>query len=313
MTKEIPVKSFKGIFYGNELDGHVMPTGKKMGLFEGKTICVFGGTGTIGTLIVEYLITQKPYAIRIFSNDENSLWECQQKWGNKNPFRYLLGDVRDFRRVKRALKDVDYVFNCAAIKHVPFAEYNPIETIHVNIDGLDNIIDGCVHYNIKKLLHISTDKAVEPTTLMGMSKGISEKLVQIRWTQNPKIQMIVVRLGNVYGSRGSIVPIIRKQKADGQPITITNPDMERFFMMPDEVIKFIIKAFREGGRGDIWVPKLKESKLMDVIEKEVGKDYPITIIGSRKGEKLREILLTDYEKSISRISKEEWVIRNSEG
>ena len=144
-----------------------------------------------------------------------------------------------------------------------------------------------------------------------MTKGISEKLIQIRWAQNPEIDMVVVRLGNVYGSRGSVILLIREQKSKGLPITVTNPDMNRFFMYPEEVINFIIKAFKIGSKGEIWVPRLKSSNLMDVIEKEVGKDYPITIIGNRKGEKLDEILISDYEKSISRISKEEWVIRNA--
>jgi len=277
--------------------------------FKDKTICVFGGTGTIGTLIVEYLSTQKPYVIRIFSNDENSLWECQQKWGVNELYRYLLGDIRNLERVKRALKGVDYVFNCAAIKHVPFGEYNPLETVHINFDGLDNIIEGCIIHKIKKLLQISTDKACEPTTVMGMSKGLGEKLLRSRWSQNPEIQMVIVRLGNVYGSRGSVIPLVREQKANGLPITITNPDMERFFMMPEEVIDFIMKAFKNGKDGEIWVPRLKESKLMDVIEKEVGK-CPINIIGNRKGEKLHEKLLTDYERSISLISINEWVIPN---
>ena len=295
---------------GYVFDGQKVPTVEKRNLFERKTICVFGGTGTIGSLIVEYLATQNPYSIRIFSNDENSLWESQQKWGVNEPYRYLLGDIRNLERVNRALKGVDYVFNCAAIKHVPFAEYNPREAVETNIIGLDNIIEGCRVHKIKRLLHISTDKAVEPTTLMGMTKGISERLIQIRWTQNPEIAMVVVRLGNVYGSRGSVIPIVRKQKANGLPITITNPDMERFFMMPKEVIKFIIRAFKGSGKGEIWVPRLKSSRLMDVIEKEIGKDCSISIIGTRKGEKLEEILLTDYEKSISIVNEKEWIIRN---
>lgn len=277
--------------------------------FKDKTIIVFGGTGTIGTLIVEHLIKQKPYSIRIFTNDENGLWEKHQEWGTHN-FRYILGDIRNLEKVRRALKGVDYVFNCAAAKHVPICEYNPIEADNINVGGLDNIIDGCIYHKIKKLLHISTDKACEPTTLMGMTKGISEKLVQIRWVKNPTIQMVVVRLGNVHGSRGSVIQIIREQKANGKPITITNPDMHRFFMMPDEVTEFIMKAFKKGKDGEIWVPKLEESNLMDVIRKEVGKDYPITIIGNRRGEKLHEKLLTDYEKLISTTTRDYWIVKN---
>lgn len=280
--------------------------------FKDKTICVFGGTGTIGTLIVEYLIEQKPDSIRIFSNDENSLWECQQQWSkHAYQLRYLLGDIRNLERVKRSLKGVDYVFNAAAIKHVPFAEYNPLEAVNTNIIGLDNIIEGCRIHNIKKILHISTDKAVEPTTTMGMTKGISERVLQQRWAQNPTIQMVVVRLGNVYGSRGSIIPKIKEQKRKGERITVTNPDMNRFFMMPNEVTKFIMEAFEHGKDGEIWVPKLKASKLMDVIVKEVGEECSIEIIGNRRGEKLDEKLLTDYERYITDVSRKDvWVIKN---
>jgi len=314
MAKEFEIKRDKGVFSGIYRDESEMISDKKKkrGFFEGKTICVFGGTGTIGSLIVEYLATQKPYAIRIFCNVENELHESQQKWGVKVPFRYLLGDIRNLERVKQSLKGVDYVFNAAAIKHVPIAEYNPREAVDTNIIGLDNIIEGCRVHGIKKLLHISTDKAVEPTTLMGATKMISERLIQIRWAQNPKIQMVVVRLGNVYGSRGSVIPLVREQKAKGLSITITNPDMNRFFMMPEDVIKFIMNAFSEGGKGDIWVPKLKESKLIDIIEKEVGKNCNLTIIGNRKGEKLHEKLISDYEKSnISINYNDKWVIRNA--
>ena len=269
-----------------------------MKMFENRKICVFGGSVTIGSLIVEYLKTHDPDTIRIFSNDENSLWECQQKWGFKR-LRYLLGDIRNFERVKLALKEIDYVFNCAAIKHVPFAEYNPMEAVTTNILGLENIINASIEKGVKKLLHISTDKAVEPTTIMGCTKMISERILQIRGHQNPKqIEMICVRLGNVLGSRGSIIPLVHKLKREGKPIIITDPNMERFFMNPIEVIKFIMKAFKCGKRGEIWIPKLKEEKLMDIISKEIGKKYPIEIIGKRKGEKIHEKLLSDYEVKI---------------
>lgn len=279
--------------------------------FFGKKICVFGGTGTIGTLIVKHLrnieITE---VIRVFSNDENSLWESQEKWGRYN-MRYLLGDIRDLERVKVALKDIDYVFNCAAIKHVPFAEYNPLEAVYTNILGLDNIIQASVEQQIEKILHISTDKAVEPTTVMGGTKMIGERIVQMRWAQNPSVDMVIVRLGNVYGSRGSIIPIVRKLKKEGKPISVTNENMERFFMTQIEVINFIMKAMKKGEKGEIWVPKIESKRLIDVISKEVGKEYPVTIVGNRKGEKLREKLLSNYEVRIANVSNKDcWIIKN---
>ena len=282
-------------------------------MFENKKICIFGGTGTIGSLIVEYIITQNPSVIRVFCNDENSLYEAQQRWGygSSNNIRYLLGDIRDIDRCILALKDIDYVFNCAAVKHVDICEFNPSEAYKTNVIGLDNIINASVYRNVKKLLHISTDKAVEPTTLMGATKMISERILQMRWAQNPEVNMICVRMGNILDSRGSILPKIREQKAKGLPITITNPEMERFWISQKECVKFIMNAFENGKKGEIWVPKLKEINLMEFVRKEVGKDYTIDIIGNRKGEKLREKLLSEYEIMIAdQTKKGVWIIPN---
>lgn len=277
--------------------------------FKDKSIMVFGGTGTVGSLIVEYLQQFSPKVLRIFSNDENSLWEAQQKFGD-NKIRYIIGDIREYERVKRSLKDVDYVFNCAAIKHVPFAEYNPIEVVKTNIFGLDNIINASVEQKIKKILHISTDKAVEPSTNMGATKMIGERLVQARYMQNPTIDMVITRFGNVWGSRGSIVQIIREQKRLGKPITITDPNMTRYFMQENEVIDLIFTAFVEGHNGDVWVPKLKPVLLSEVIKKEVGENYSYQIIGARKAEKISEKLLFDHEiPNIIDIEKY-WIIPN---
>jgi len=279
-------------------------------MFYNKKICVFGGTGTIGSLIVNYIRKENPAIIRVFSNDENSLWECQQEWGVPG-MRYLLGDVRNLERVRIALKNIDYVFNCAAVKHVPYAEYNPLEAVEVNIIGLDNIIKASIERKVKKVLHISTDKAVEPTTVMGCTKMISERLTQIRWAQNPEVDFVIVRLGNVYGSRGSVISKVKKLAKEGKSITITNVDMERFFMQPEEVIAFIVKAFIHGKKGEIWVPRLTSTMLMEVIANEIGEDYPITIIGRRKGEKLVEILLTGYElMNADNYNQDYWILKN---
>jgi len=283
----------------------------KASIFSGKTICVFGGTGTIGSLIVEYLLKKNPYSIRIFSNDENSLWKKEQKW-NSDILRFLLGDIRDYNRVLRATRNVDYVFNCAAIKHVPKAEYNPIEAVKTNILGLDNIIEACINAKVKKLLHISTDKACEPICIMGYTKAIGEKLMQIRWAQNPKFDMVSVRLGNVYGSRGSIIPIVKKLIKQNKPIMITDPNMKRYFMKKHEVINFIMKAFREGNHADIWIPKLKEELLIDILEKEFKiSEKDIIFIGKRKSEKLKEILISQDELKDALSEEKYWILKNT--
>lgn len=277
--------------------------------FFNKTICVFGGTGTIGSLIVEHLKTLKPYSIRVFSNDENSLWECQQKWGNSN-MRYLLGDIRNLERVRVALKGVDYVFNCAAVKHVPFAEYNPLEAVTTNILGLENIINASIEKGVKKLLHISTDKAVEPTCIMGATKFISERLIQVRWSQNVNIGMICVRLGNVWNSRGSILPLVQECKKQQKPIPITSLEMTRYFIQPEELVKFVFEVFEKGFKGEIFIPKLKVVNIKDIIFGEVGISYPYEIIGLRKGEKLTEKLLTDEELRNAEECEKYWIIRH---
>lgn len=283
---------------------------KQLEMFENKTIMVFGGTGSIGNIIIEHLKKFRPKSIRVFSNDENSIWETQQKWDDTT-MRYLVGDIRDYERVKRSLKGVDYVFNCAAIKHVPFSEYNPLEAVKTNILGLDNVINASIEQGVEKILHISTDKAVEPTTVMGATKMIGERTVQMRWTQNPTMNMVIVRFGNVYGSRGSIVQILREHKKTGKPIKITDPNMERYYMKKDEVINLIFTAFTEGNRGDIYVPKLKPILLSKIIEKELGSNYAYETVGARTAEKFTEKLLFDHE-IVDVIDKETyWIVPNT--
>lgn len=278
-------------------------------MFKDKIITVFGGTGTIGSLIVEELRKYNPKTIRIFSNDENSLWDCQQKWYEKN-FRFLLGDIRDLERVRIAVKGVDYVFNAAAVKHVPFCEYNPMEAVSVNIIGLSNILNVCIEHRIKKILHISTDKACNPSTVMGASKLICERLLQIRWSQDPQVKMVCVRLGNVWNSRGSIGPLIHECQKQHKPFPLTSIDMTRYFMQPEEVIEFIFKSFKEGGNGEIFIPKLKIVKILDLLHGEAGIDYPYEVIGIRKGEKMNEALITEEELRMSIENEKYWIIKN---
>ena len=263
-------------------------------MFKNKVITVFGGSGSIGSLIVEELLKYEPESIRVFTNDEDQLVQAQRRW-NYPCMRFLLGDIRNKKRCKLATQNADFVINAAAIKHVPVCEYNIMEAIYVNILGLNNILEACIHNKVKKVLHISTDKVTEATTIMGMTKKIGEEIVQRTWYQNPFVNMVVVRLGNVWGSRGSIVPLVKEQIQQQKSITITDEEMQRFFMQPEEVRDFIMKAFIEGKDGEIWVPKLKERKLIDVIYEITGKKYPIEIIGVRKGEKLREKMLADDE------------------
>lgn len=193
--------------------------------FEDKIILVCGGTGSIGSEIVSQLLNYNPETIRILTNSENELWDTRLRFKNSlNKLRFLLGDIRDYERINRAIQGVDYVFNAAAIKHVPISEYNPMEAIRVNIIGLENLIQGALNHNVKKFIQISTDKAINPTTVMGATKMLGERLVISRQLAKGTQETVFscVRFGNVLGSRGSIIPLIKKQIREGDYVTLTD-------------------------------------------------------------------------------------------
>lgn len=279
-------------------------------LFRNKTVLVFGGTGTIGTEIVRQVLKYNPKTVRIFSNDENSLWEKRLEFEQDYKIlRFLLGDIRDFERVKRATEGVDIVFNASAVKHVPFCEYNPIEAVGVNIIGLENIIKACFEFDVDKLIHISTDKAINPSSVMGATKMICERLGISRELSkgNYKTKISCVRFGNVLGSRGSIIPLIKRQIENGNTVLLTDEKMTRFFMTVDQAVKLVLKTVEILGGGEIFVLKMPVIRIKDLIEiiieeysTKIGKDpksIKIKVIGIRKGEKISEDLIAENEVS----------------
>lgn len=276
--------------------------------FEDKKILVCGGTGSIGSEIVSQLLNWNPKTIRILSNSENELWETKIRFNDAaEKIRFLLGDIRNPERVKRAVADVDYVFNAAAIKHVPFSEYNPIEAINVNIHGLENIIEASFFCNVKKLVHISTDKAVVPTTVMGATKMLGERLCISRDFAKGSHPTTIscVRFGNVLGSRGSIIPLIEKQIKIGNVVTLTDENMKRFFMSITDAAKLVLKSMVLAQGGEIFVLKMPIIRIIDLLEVLIercadryGKkpsDIKIEKIGTRIGEKLDEDLISPIE------------------
>lgn len=272
-------------------------------MFKNSVITIFGGTGTIGTEIVNQLLCFEVDSIRIFSNDENSLFESKQKWENDPRLRWILGDIRDKRKVLMACSGAEFVFNCAAIKHVDISEYNPMEAVDVNIQGLENIIQTCLVIGVDRLLHISTDKAVEPSSVMGATKLIAERLCLIR--NNAKgyshTEIGVVRLGNVYGSRGSVIEIVRKQLREKKEVTISDWNVKRYFISIIDTGKFILDTMKRFKGGEIHIPKLESKYLTNVLQDLMIEEgiNPSTVksrrTGLKRGEKLEECLFCNAD------------------
>ena len=267
-------------------------------------VIVLGGTGTIGKALVKRAIKETAFKIRVFSNDENGLYELQQELTNDN-IEYILGDIRDYHAVKNAISGMDYIFNAAGLKHVDICDLSPIDAVYTNIIGLNNIIENL---DSQCLIFISSDKAVNPSGVMGATKLICEKLMQ---KGKHKSRFITIRLGNVLHSRGSIMPKIENQIKIGGPVTLTDSRMERYFMTLDMVIDYIIKAC-EIGKDNIYVPKMIKFSLKTLFENTIREsefpDTQIKEIGIRKGEKLSEELLSDLEKESCIETKEFFII-----
>tara|TARA_Y100000310_G_C20703955_1_gene832912 strand:- start:20061 stop:21056 length:996 start_codon:yes stop_codon:yes gene_type:complete len=269
-------------------------------MFEGKTVLITGGTGSLGNALTERLLSLDVKQIRIFSRNELKQIEMESQFNDKR-LRFLVGDVRELPRIIRATEDVDFVFHAAALKHVPKIEYNPFEAIKTNVHGSQNVIDACLQNNIEKAICIGTDKAVSPLNTYGATKLLMEKLfITAQRYSNPKkhrTTFSAVRYGNVFGSSGSVIPKFIKQLKNNQKITMTDPTMTRFNITMNEALDFILKATSEAKGSEIFVPKLKSYVLSDVknILNELLTDTGSDSIGVRPGEKLHETLINEDE------------------
>jgi FlaA1/EpsC-like NDP-sugar epimerase len=270
--------------------------------FAQAEILVTGGTGSLGSTLVKKFLSMpkenQPKGIRIYSRDEFKQWKLKNEIDAQftgAPVSYLLGDVRDKIRLSRAMNGVDGVINTAALKQVPACEYNPIEAVHTNINGAENIIDCAIDNKVKKVLHISTDKAVYPVNLYGATKTVAEKLFLHAGIYAPdKTSFSCCRYGNVMASRGSLIPLLKEQFEKTSKVTLTHPDMTRFFVSLDYVTEFILHKLCIMKGEEIFVPKMPTIKIADLI-KAVVPDAQIEITGIRPGEKLHEILITPEE------------------
>ena len=268
-------------------------------LFKNKTLLITGGTGSFGNAVLNIFHKLSPKEIRIFSRDEKKQ-EDMRKIYNKDNIKFYIGDVRDYQSVNRSMIDVDYVFHAAALKQVPSCEFYPFEAVKTNILGTENIIQAASYYNVKKVVVLSTDKAVYPINAMGMSKAIAEKIMSAHARLNPNNSTIVcaTRYGNVMGSRGSVIPLFIKQLKSGKKITVTDPNMTRFLMSLKDSVNLVLFAFQNAKQGDLFVqksPATNMGNLAEAISEIYNKKTNIRVIGTRHGEKLYETLVSREE------------------
>lgn len=275
--------------------------------FRGKRILITGGTGSIGSEIVRQVLEHKPEVVRIFSRDEHKQFLAQQALAAYPNVRYLLGDVRDTARLQNAMEGIDIVFHAAAYKHVPSCEYNSFEAVKTNVIGTQNVIDAALNQGVERVLLVSTDKAVSPQNVMGATKLLAEKLMTSAMHSKGarKTLFSSVRFGNVLGSRGSVIPTFLRQIANGGPLTVTHPDMLRFFMSIPQAADLTLRAMESMQGGEVFILKMPVVRLEDLVDVLIEKGSPLygkdpatiekKITGMRPGEKAEEILMTEDE------------------
>ncbi len=265
---------------------------------QNKTLLITGGTGSFGHAVLNrFLHTDHFKEIRIFSRDEKKQDDMRNQLKN-DKLKFYIGDVRDYASVDRAMRGVDYVFHAAALKQVPSCEFFPLEATKTNVFGTQNVIDAAGVNKVQKVICLSTDKAAYPINAMGISKALMEKVAIAASRNLTDTTVCLTRYGNVMASRGSVIPLFLKQIKEGNPITITDPNMTRFLMSLDEAVELVLFAFEHGNAGDLFVNKAPAGTIGDLAQalKELCKaDTEIKIIGTRHGEKLYETLCTREE------------------
>ena len=274
-----------------------------MDMFKDKVLMITGGTGSFGSTVLKKFLDSDLKEIRIFSRDEKKQEDLRIHY-HSDKLNFIIGDVRDFKSINNAMRGVDYVFQAAALKQVPSCEFYPMQAIQTNILGSENVLEAAAVNNVKRVVVLSTDKAVYPINTMGMTKALMEKLAiakarDSRVTSNGGV-ICATRYGNVMCSRGSIIPLFIEQIKEGKPLTITNPDMTRFMMSLDDSVRLVLFAFEHGNPGDLFVQKAPAATIMTLAQavKELfHADNEIKIIGARHGEKMHETLCGREEMS----------------
>jgi len=272
---------------------------------KNKTILITGGAGSIGSVLVKKILEFPVKTVRVLDIDEHALFKLNKKVNDKR-VRLLLGSITDKERIEMAGYNVDIILHLAAIKNIEISEFNPIETIDINVQGMINLLKMSMINKPKKFLNISTDKAAEPSTLYGTTKQICERLVSWAGVHMDSTKFASIRLGNVRETRGNVFEIWNEENKNKKPLSITHPEMERYFVHADEAVDNILKCISITNAGEIFVPKMKSYKIKDLAS-EISKKHKI--IGIRQGEKLEEILITEQEKSSAQEKDNMWIIR----
>lgn len=269
-------------------------------MFNNKVLLITGGTGSFGNAALKRFLNTEIREIRIFSRDEKKQDDMRKRYRSPK-IKFYIGDVCDERSLVQVMRGVDYVFHAAALKQVPSCEFHPMQAVRTNVLGGENVLNVAIASGVKRVVCLSTDKAVYPINAMGTSKAMMEKVMVAtsRSLEGTHTVICGTRYGNVMGSRGSVIPLFVQQVLDGKPITITDPSMTRFMMTLEDSIDLVLYAFRKGNNGDIFVQKAPaatvETLVEAILELMNKRDHPITILGARHGEKLDESLLSKEE------------------
>ncbi|CNH66610.1 TrsG protein-like protein [Yersinia massiliensis] len=272
-------------------------------MFKDKCLLITGGTGSFGNAVLKRFLDSDIREIRIFSRDEKKQDDMRKKYSNSK-LKFYIGDVRDYNSILSASRGVDYIFHAAALKQVPSCEFYPMEAVKTNVLGTDNVLEAAITNQIKRVVCLSTDKAVYPINAMGTSKAMMEKVIVAK-SRNVSSDMTIctTRYGNVMASRGSVIPLFIEQVLNGKPITITDPSMTRFMMTLNDAVDLVLHAFNHGSNGDIFVQKAPAATiktLTDSILTIMNKpEHIVNVIGTRHGEKLFEVLCSREEMAVA--------------
>jgi len=267
-------------------------------MFENKILLITGGTGSFGNAVLRRFLGSDISEIRIFSRDEKKQDDMRKKY-NDPKLKFYIGDVRDVDSVRTAMRGVDFVFHAAALKQVPSCEFYPLQAVKTNVLGTENVLEAAIALSIKRVICLSTDKAVYPINAMGISKAMMEKVAVAKSRESDVTTICVTRYGNVMASRGSVIPLFVGQILAGQALTITDPAMTRFMMTLDDAVNLVLYAFEHGKPGDIFVQKSPAATIATLAQALTGlmgvPNHTVGVIGTRHGEKLFEALLSREE------------------